>query len=79
MSMVHVPLASSVATRRQIEGRLTRGPLRKLTYTVVILENSVLDFLAQQQRASNAMQIKLENLVSLANAIKYQKLERDRT
>ncbi len=68
-SLVSLPLASSVATRRQLEGRLTRGPLRKLRYFTVIPQHSVLDFLYKQQTSSDNLQIKLENLVALANSI----------
>ena len=72
-SMVCCPLASSVATRRQVTGRLTRGPLRKLYYTTVVLEGSVHDFLLQSQHASNVVQAKLENLVQLANELEERK------
>jgi hypothetical protein len=75
-SMVSVPLASSVATRRQVAGRLTRGPLRTLYHTTVVLEGSVLDFLLRSQRASNAMQIKVENLVALANELEERRKTR---
>lgn len=72
-SLVSLPLASSVATRRQIAGRLTRGPIRKLHYTTVIPEDSVLDLLFRQQTSSNNLQIKLENLVALANSLQEKK------
>ena len=68
-SMVSCPLPSSVSTRRQVRGRITRGPLRTLHYVTVVLEGSVLDFLLKSQRASNAMQTNLENLVVLAEEL----------
>ena len=64
--MVHLPLPLGVPNRRQLRGRLHRGPLRKLLYRVVVPQDTVLQFLAAAKQEDDAAAMSLQHFVKLA-------------
>jgi hypothetical protein len=67
--LLHLPLAISVPTRRQLYGRLHRGPLRKLHYLTVIPKWTVLEALYRNHERDEYTVMNLEALVRQARTL----------
>lgn len=74
-AMVHMPLQQGVPARRQLRGRLHRGPLRQIYYQTVIPRGTVLECLSRIYERDDACAVHLEQLVRQALVLERMRAE----
>ena len=76
-ALLHLPLATSVASRVQIRGRITRADqaFDEVTEIVLVPRGTCLHALHEHQRSSNSLQRFFEVFIELASKLRQEHRE----